>query len=75
MLKFYFTYATTELDLPALEVEAEDWDAAMKKADALFKRKVIIFTDEERKQIHLKSIEYCDTDTGQYVTTKVANNI
>ena len=75
MLKFYFYYSTDEADLPPLEIEAEDWDAAMRKADAIFQRKAVIFTPEERKVIHLKQIEYCDTDTGNYRMAQVANNI
>jgi hypothetical protein len=75
MLKFYFYYATSEADLPALLIEADDWDAAVKKADIVFQRKAAVFTEEERNAIHLKQIEYCDTDTGNYRMAQVANNI
>jgi hypothetical protein len=75
MLKFYFYYSTSEAGLPPLEIEASDWEQAMTKANIAFKRKAAIFTEEERKEIHLKSIEYCDTDTGNYRMAQVANNI
>jgi hypothetical protein len=75
MLKFYFYYATSEAGLPPLEIEASDWEQAMTKAAIVFNRKAAVFTAEERSAIHLRSIEYCDTDTGQYRMAQVANNI